>query len=98
MCVCACEWETVWVREKTVLSVGEGVSQCVFASVCLHMLCVWILCIGTLDLMDVAGLLLGLGRSSSVITVILLEPRPPGLCDSQDTLPDIYGKPPTRIA
>ena len=41
-------------------------------------------------LMDETGLLVGLGLSSSVITVILLEPRPPGLCYSQDTLPNFY--------
>ena len=69
---------------------GEGVSHCVFASVCLHMLYVWILCMCICGLMDETGLLVGLGLSSSVITVILLEPRPPGLCYSQDTLPNFY--------
>lgn len=76
--------------KKTISSAGEGVSQCVFASVCLHMLYVRILCICVCAVMDVTVLSVGLGLSSSVITVILLETRPPGLCYSQDRLPNFY--------
>lgn len=89
MCVCLWMRNCVSKREDSFIS-GRGCkSMCFCICVSTHVVCVD--CIGTLGLMDVAGLLLGLGRSSSVITVILLEPRPPGLCDSQDTLPDIYG-------